>query len=232
MRSEQEMLDLILNTARKDERIRAVIMNGSRANPHAPRDIFQDFDIVYLVSEVASFIDDLAWIRRFGNILIMQRPEAIQDPPLDNDGSFTYLMQFTDGNHIDLCLRPLTRSEEVERNSLSLLYHPYTLMFLRKGPAPRDDENRNERLQQEHLQYLSHLQDAGKLVLNGPILAEAEILGVSVYADPLEEARALAEAETKVKAAYLTVEALPWMAFSRSEIEPHLNGYTRASTLS
>ncbi len=54
MRSEQEMLDLILDTARKDERIRAVMMNGSRANPNAPRDFFQDFDIVYFVTEVDS----------------------------------------------------------------------------------------------------------------------------------------------------------------------------------
>ena len=53
MRSEQEMLDLILETARNDERIRAVIMNGSRANPNALRDPFQDFDIVYLVTETA-----------------------------------------------------------------------------------------------------------------------------------------------------------------------------------
>ncbi len=40
MRSEQEMLDLILTTAREDERIRAVIMNGSRTvsgSSHADR---------------------------------------------------------------------------------------------------------------------------------------------------------------------------------------------------
>ena len=36
MRSEQEMLDLILSIARRDDRIRVVIMNGSRANPNAP----------------------------------------------------------------------------------------------------------------------------------------------------------------------------------------------------
>ena len=46
MRSEQEMLDLIVGIAREDKCIRAVIMNGSRANPNAPRDFFQDFDIV------------------------------------------------------------------------------------------------------------------------------------------------------------------------------------------
>ena len=91
----------------------------------------------------------------------------------------------------------------------------YTLVFLRKGPAPRDDAARNERLQLEHLQHLTKLQIAGKLVLNGPILAEHEILGVSVYAAELEEARALAAADPKVQAGYLTVEALPWMAVPR-----------------
>ena len=56
MRSEQQMLDLILDTARADERIRAVILNGSRANPNAPRDPFQDFDIVYLVTDTQPFV--------------------------------------------------------------------------------------------------------------------------------------------------------------------------------
>ena len=55
MRTEQQMLDLILETARCDERIRAVIMNGSRTNPNAPRDPFQDFDIVYIVTDGGPF---------------------------------------------------------------------------------------------------------------------------------------------------------------------------------
>ena len=55
MRNEKEMYDLILGIAQNDERIRAVIMNGSRANPNAPADIFQDYDIVYIVTDIASF---------------------------------------------------------------------------------------------------------------------------------------------------------------------------------
>ncbi len=43
------MLDLIINTAKEDERIRAVIMNGSRVNPNVKRDCFQDYDIIYVV---------------------------------------------------------------------------------------------------------------------------------------------------------------------------------------
>lgn len=121
MRSEQEMLDLILSTARNDERIRAVMMNGSRANPNAPRDIFQDFDIVYFVSEVASFKDDPAWIDRFGERMILQMPEAMQDPPPQNDGGFTYLIQFMDGNRIDLGLYPISRLTQLEADSQTML---------------------------------------------------------------------------------------------------------------
>ena len=46
MRTEREMMDLILSTAKEDERIRAVCLEGSRVNPNAPRDIFQDYDVV------------------------------------------------------------------------------------------------------------------------------------------------------------------------------------------
>ena len=109
MRTEQQILDLILETARCDERIRAVIMNGSRVNPNAPRDPFQDFDIVYIVTDVAPFRHNLEWIRRFGDLMILQMPEEMSDPPPSGEGFFTYLMQFMDGNRIDLGLFTLSQ---------------------------------------------------------------------------------------------------------------------------
>ena len=41
MRTEKEMMDLIINTAKEDERIRAVIMNGSRVNPNVKKIVFK-----------------------------------------------------------------------------------------------------------------------------------------------------------------------------------------------
>ena len=38
MRTEQEMMDLILLFAEKDERIKVVGMEGSRTNVHVPKD--------------------------------------------------------------------------------------------------------------------------------------------------------------------------------------------------
>lgn len=139
MRSEQEMLELIINTARGDERIRAVVLGGSRANPHARRDIFQDFDVAYFVTDVDSFRDERAWINRFGEIMILQLPEAMEDPPPLNDGRFTYLMQFTDGNRIDLTIFPVARLVEFKRESLSLLLLDKDGIF-EPFPAPGESD--------------------------------------------------------------------------------------------
>ena len=43
MRTETEMLDVILQTA-KTLQVKAVAMSGSRACPKAPKDEFQDYD--------------------------------------------------------------------------------------------------------------------------------------------------------------------------------------------
>jgi aminoglycoside 6-adenylyltransferase len=121
MRSEKEMMDLILGTAREDARIRVVIMNGSRANPDAKRDIFQDYDIVYIVRDVAPYVDNLKWIERFGDMMILQMPEARGDPPGQEDGRFVYLMQFADGNRIDLTIFPIDHIDQLEKDSHSIL---------------------------------------------------------------------------------------------------------------
>jgi aminoglycoside 6-adenylyltransferase len=122
MRTETEMLDLILNTARNDERVRAVIMNGSRLNPIAPKDCFRDYDIVYIVTEKETFLADPGWIKIFGDLMILQLPDEMSDPPPnpEDKDSYAYLMQFADGNRIDLSLYPLTRLDKLEDDSLTL----------------------------------------------------------------------------------------------------------------
>ncbi|WP_160725777.1 aminoglycoside 6-adenylyltransferase [Bacillus sp. USDA818B3_A] len=101
MRSEEEMYNLILKIAEEDERIRAVYMNGSRTNSNAPKDIFQDYDIVYVVKETASFLTNEHWIHVFGELLIIQEPDK-NDRLEGPVKSYGYLMLFTDGNRIDL----------------------------------------------------------------------------------------------------------------------------------
>jgi len=101
MRTEQEMMDLILGVAKTDERIRAVLLVGSRANPTVLKDSYQDYDIAYFVTDMKPFYNNPAWVEeKFGKPLIMQMPEAMRWP--GGDGHFNYMMVYPDGNRLDL----------------------------------------------------------------------------------------------------------------------------------
>ena len=121
MRSEEEMLALIINTAQKKDDIRAVIMNGSRVNPNALKDPFQDFDIIYLVRDVARYIRNPDVPQLFGEILIMQLPDDMIDPPPEPHDTYCYLMQFMDGNRIDLTFAPLEQASHTADDTLSMV---------------------------------------------------------------------------------------------------------------
>jgi aminoglycoside 6-adenylyltransferase len=118
MRSEKEMINMILDIARNDERVRAVIMNGSRANSNIPKDIFQDYDVVYIVKKIDTFIENNNWIDVFGERIILQMPEAKTNTLLspENNGAFNYLMLFKDGNRIDLTLIPFEKRNKILGN--------------------------------------------------------------------------------------------------------------------
>jgi len=106
------MYQLILGTAEKDKRIFAVYMNGSRTNENVPKDIFQDYDIVFVVSETAEFIKDKEWIQQFGEILYMQYPDESPDYPSDKENFYGWLIQFADGNRLDLHVETIKHARE------------------------------------------------------------------------------------------------------------------------
>ena len=103
MRTETEMFDVILQTA-KVLQVDAVAMSGSRTNPKAPKDEFQDYDVVYIMEDLDDLIADLAWLDRFGKRLIEQY-NVLEHRRL-------YLMLFEDGSRIDLTLCPKEHIQE------------------------------------------------------------------------------------------------------------------------
>ena len=107
MRKEHEMMELILSFAENDERVRLVGMEGSRVNAQVPKDLFQDYDVTYVVSDMESFKRNDDWLFFFGRRIIMQKPEAMSLFPPTLGNWFSYLMLFEDGTRIDLKLIPL-----------------------------------------------------------------------------------------------------------------------------
>ena len=71
MRTDTEMMNLILQIADTLE-VEAIALSGSRTNPQAPKDEFQDYDVVYIVDDLEDLISDLSWLDQFGNRLIEQ----------------------------------------------------------------------------------------------------------------------------------------------------------------
>lgn len=111
MRSEAEMMNILMEFAKDDDRIRMVTLEGSRTNQNIPRDSFQDFDISYFVTNLDSFKESADWLDLFGKRLMMQKPEDMELFPPELGNWFSYIILFEDGNKLDLTLIPV---EEVE----------------------------------------------------------------------------------------------------------------------
>ncbi len=62
MRTAMQMMTIIKAVAESDPRVRAVYMNGSRANPNSHPDLFQDFDIVYVTTDIAGMLAERSWL--------------------------------------------------------------------------------------------------------------------------------------------------------------------------
>ena len=103
MRTEAEMLNLILQTA-KTLQVKAVAMSGSRTNPKALKDEFQDYDVVYVVDDLDNLTRDLSWLDQFGKRIIEQE--------VGLGHRRLFLMLFEDDNRIDLTLCPKEHIQE------------------------------------------------------------------------------------------------------------------------
>ena len=129
MRTDQEMLELILGTAKKLQ-VDAVALSGSRTDTKAPKDEFQDYDVVYVVDDLDNLTSDLAWLDQFGTRIIEQH-NILGSRRL-------YLMLFEDGNRIDLTLCPKDHIQEwVESEAdFTVLEDPKGL-FVPHSPSPQ-----------------------------------------------------------------------------------------------
>ncbi|MDR0793396.1 MAG: aminoglycoside 6-adenylyltransferase [Chitinophagaceae bacterium] len=106
MRTENEMFDTILSFAKNDDCVRAVAMEGSRLNKNIPKDLFQDFDITFFVTDLNKYTSNDNWLDVFGERVMMQKPAEMPLFPLPHQTNkctqLIYLMLFKDGNRLDL----------------------------------------------------------------------------------------------------------------------------------
>ena len=134
------MLDVILKTA-KTLQVAAVAMSGSRTDTKAPKDEFQDYDVVYVVDDFDNLTSDLSWLDYFGKRIIEQ--EVVLDHRR------LYLMLFEDGNRIDLTLCPKEHIKEWVDSEAGFtvledpehLFEPYSQNLERYWTSPATETN-------------------------------------------------------------------------------------------
>jgi len=129
MRTETEMMNLILQIA-ESLKVEAVAMSGSRTDTKAPKDEFQDYDVVYVVDDLDNLTSDLSWLDQFGTRIIEQH-NVLGNRRL-------YLMLFEDGNRIDLTLCPTEYIQEwVDSEADYTVLKDEKGLFVPHSPSPQ-----------------------------------------------------------------------------------------------
>jgi uncharacterized protein YciI len=89
----------------------------------------------------------------------------------------------------------------------------YVMAFLYAGPDRSQDSATAASLQRAHLDNITRMVEAGKLVLAGPMMDGGDLRGIYVFnVETIEEARALTETDPAIQAGRLRMDLHPWYA--------------------
>ncbi|QQU05377.1 aminoglycoside 6-adenylyltransferase [Myroides odoratus] len=148
----------VLDLASNDTRIRAVLLNGSRANPNVIPDVYQDFDLVFVVEDLPSFLNDRSWFLALGTPILQQRPDEMElgsdpnNPPI----SFGILTYFEEGYRIDLTLFPKEKLHlAYQADSLTVVWLDKDNLFTGIA-ATSDQDYQVQRPTQRHFSEMSN----------------------------------------------------------------------------
>jgi aminoglycoside 6-adenylyltransferase len=107
---EDEIIQWLIEWAEKQEPIRAMLLTSSRANPNAPVDVFSDYDVILVVTDIHPFHEDDGWLQDFGKVLVVYRDPIRPEYGLEK---FARITQYEDGTKIDYTIWPVGIMERV-----------------------------------------------------------------------------------------------------------------------
>ena len=124
----------------------AAYLKGSRTNPNVSKDIYQDYDIMYVVKATESFRKDLSWMDIFGKVILKQEQ--------DNDfgygdrfglrshyeETYSWLLLFEDGNRLDIGVETVEAMRKGSHRNKLFLPLLDKADCLPKLPPPTDED--------------------------------------------------------------------------------------------
>lgn len=136
-----DVLRVLVGAARTDERVRAVLLEGSRANPAAVTDRWQDYDVAFVTTENEPFLDGeiiRQWTAGFGALAVAQEPDsALFDNGHDPTDHYAFLWQFVSGLRIDATFETAAFIQTARLESATVVLLDKDGLF-REAPPPSD----------------------------------------------------------------------------------------------
>ena len=120
MRDRLKVLAEILDFAKNNDNIRAVVLQGSLANPVDRVDLLSDLDPLFYVKDVKEFIEDDKWLNKFGVIISRLYDEWKLE---DNLKSYIRMVIYEDGLKVDFGIAPI----EAIKNINDLMFYKVLL---------------------------------------------------------------------------------------------------------
>lgn len=107
---DQDIIEQLIQWANRQPLVRAMLLTSSRAIPHAPTDMFSDYDVILALRDIQPFFAERAWLEAFGRVLVLYRDPLILDGGLERSAHVT---QYESGLKIDFSLWPVALLQRV-----------------------------------------------------------------------------------------------------------------------
>jgi aminoglycoside 6-adenylyltransferase len=91
-----------------------MLLTSTCANPHAPVDVFSDYDVILVVLDIHPFLEDKSWLQDFGQVLVVYWDPIHPAPGHDID-QVANVTQYADGLKIDFTLWPVELLQQIAK---------------------------------------------------------------------------------------------------------------------
>jgi aminoglycoside 6-adenylyltransferase len=84
--------------------VRAMILTSTLTNPNAPTDLFSDYDVIFVLTNIQPYFDSREWLNDMGRLMVLYRDPIRLEYGC---GRFAYITQYEGVLKIDYTLMPV-----------------------------------------------------------------------------------------------------------------------------
>jgi aminoglycoside 6-adenylyltransferase len=115
MSQDDPTIQRFIHWAHGQDTVRAMLLTGSRANPHAAVDQWSDYDLLLVVEDIHPFAVDRGWLEGFGHVLVAYWDPVHPVPECPGFEQVGNVVLFEDGLKIDFVLWPVELLQDISR---------------------------------------------------------------------------------------------------------------------